>query len=63
MKTLLLLSLIVGAFAAGAVAEERLEWRTCRALSFFDATPSPALYRYHVPPGPPRRKPTELAAK
>lgn len=61
MKTTLLLLAIAGAFVVGVKCEAALEWRTCRALSFFEkkSVPSPALAIYHVtrPPEPERRRP------
>jgi hypothetical protein len=57
------LALTALAFFAGAFAEERLEWRTCRALSFFDQPASPALAQFKVHRPPERQRKVELAGK
>jgi hypothetical protein len=65
VKIALALTALVGMFAAGMATEERIEWRTCRALSFFDQPASPALaqFKVHRPPERDRRRQVELVSK
>jgi hypothetical protein len=63
MKIALALTALVGMFAAGMATEERIEWRTCRALSFFDQPASPALAQFKVHRPPERLRRVELVSK
>jgi hypothetical protein len=62
VKIALALAAIVLAGAGGAVLEEKLEWRACRALSFFDQPASPALAQFKVH-RPPERQHVQLAER
>jgi hypothetical protein len=63
MKIALALTALAVAFVAGARVEEWAEWRTCRALSFFDQPASPALAQFKVHRPPERQRKVELVSK